>query len=187
MSWRNESERHRLSALGIKTTKNTNLKKDKYDYNIITIKNPDELYDIIQERMEYWEDELNEEVYVRAIYKNEIDGFMLHQSVDFILPKFDEYGNVVEMVEGFESKKDVEELFEYIDLPDNTEIIFDDKIGYGIVYDGVNSTILPHDLRRMGYMLGYNVFVIFKGEYKGVNLYEDGNVVKPTKILEVIK
>jgi len=34
--------------------------------------------------------------------------------------------------------------------------------------------------------MGHGIIVIFEGEYLGENLLKDGDVVKPTKVIEVI-
>lgn len=52
---------------------------------------------------------------------------------------------------------------------------------YGVRYDGVNALQFYDDT-----MMGHGHIVIFEGDYLGNNMYQDGDVVRPEKILMII-
>ena len=58
--------------------------------------------------------------------------------------------------------------------------------GFGIMYDGINALqTFDNDMMPHRYPNGH--VIIFNGEYIGDNLQNDGDIVKPKQIIEIIK
>ena len=55
--------------------------------------------------------------------------------------------------------------------------------GWGIKYDGVNA-LEEYDDNLMGHT---NHIIVFSGAEEGENLLKDGDIISPSKVLEVIK
>ncbi len=50
---------------------------------------------------------------------------------------------------------------------------------YGVRYNGVNALQFFDET-----MMGHGTIVIFEGDYLGDNMYQDGDVVRPVRVLE---
>lgn len=93
---------------------------------------------------------------------------------------FDEF-----VVEDPGSIEEAEELVEKYDLPGKAIKLDNSGVFgglYGVMYDGVNA-LQEYDET----LQGHGTIVIFEGEYIGDNLFKDGDVVKPKKIIKVIE
>jgi len=93
---------------------------------------------------------------------------------------FDEF-----VIEEPKSMEEAKELVDKYDLPG--EAIKLEAPGcfggfYGVLYDGVNA-LQEYDEN----LQSHGTIVIFEGEYLGGNLFKDGDVVKPEKIIKVIE
>lgn len=129
----------------------------------------------MQDIEKYIDEKCNGNIYARCLPSGcEFDEYTFLKS-----KSFDEF--VVECPENID---DAEELVEKYDLPGNaTMLASPGYFGgvYGIEYEGVNA-LQTYDETLMG----HGIIVIFEGEYLGENLLKDGDVVKPTKVIEVI-
>jgi len=124
----------------------------------------------------YVEDKTGGNIYARAV---DISGsfneerFLDSRSVDEFV------------VEEPHSLEEAKELVEKYDLPgEATEYEGVFGAGYAVRYDGVNAVQGYFDETNMGHQ---NTIVIFEGKYLGENLQGDGDIIKPDKILEVIR
>lgn len=123
-----------------------------------------------EEINDYIETKTGNNIYARCLPEGEEfneDQFMKSRSFDYFV------------VEEPQTLEEAEELVEQYDLPGEAE----EREGkYGVRYSGVNAT-QNYDIFNQG----HGIIVLFEGEYEGDNLLKDGDVVKPMKVIEVIK
>ncbi len=197
--WYNDHERHRASAYGIKTTsKGKNKIQPNEQIKKSTSPKPKEHRrkfnaKFVNKRVSNWEEKLDKDVYIRGIIIDDtfdIDKFKSGNSVDYILssPKDDYHAPE----EGLDSKEEVEEILRTTRIGLNkprlmnyAHPVYDEEIGgWGIEYNGLNAV---RHFAHQSYVEGGNLLVLFTGEEKGHNIMDDGIIIEPNKVLEVIK